>query len=219
MTEYVNGIPLGRLSRRYDLTGKKFTRLTVLGRSPQPHGYGNGRVWECRCDCGNTVYANTYCLLHGKVKSCGCYDNDAMAKHDTTHGESKTRLYHIWKSMKRRCSSKKYDHYDRYGGRGIIVCKEWKQSYVSFRDWAKSNGYAENLTIDRINNDGNYEPQNCRWVTQKQQERNRRDTVYVPLDGKQVPLAEAAERLGVNLKLAWERNHRGKPIAPKISEN
>lgn len=160
-----------------DLTGKRFGRLTVIERYGTVDGHA---AWKCKCDCGNKTVVNGKWLRAGKTTSCGCYHKELLAKRSKTHGMTKTRLYSIWHDMKNRCFYQKDKSFEDYGGRGITVCEEWKNSFESFRDWSLLNGYSDNLTIDRINNDGNYDPSNCRWVTMKEQcsNRRKRGTLY-----------------------------------------
>lgn len=155
-----------------DMTGERFFQTTVVGRS----GHQGAKIlWECKCDCGKTFYETRSNLLSGNVKSCGCEKTKRISQMNRTHGEShKTRLYRIWLNMKNRCSNPKYRQYDSYGGRGISVCKEWSEDFTAFRDWALKNGYKDDLTVDRINNDEGYKPENCRWATMKEQCANRR---------------------------------------------
>ena len=159
-----------------DLTGKRFGRLTVVQRVENtPHGCAR---WLCKCDCGNVKVIRTS-NLNGNTKSCGCLYKDTRAdlgrarkKYDTN-----SRLYHIWQGMKYRCLNKNGRRYKDYGGRGITICEEWKNDFQAFCNWAVCNGYRDDLSIDRIDNDKGYSPDNCRWATATEQNRNRRNTV------------------------------------------
>lgn len=152
--------------------GKKYGRLTVLnyiGRNA-----AGKPLFMCICECGKQTKTDYYSLQSGTTKSCGCFYKEKVGKATQKHGESRTRLYNIWIHMRNRCGKPKADNYKYYGARGICVCDEWKNSYETFRNWALANGYKENLTIDRIDVDGNYEPSNCRWTTVAEQNANKR---------------------------------------------
>lgn len=159
-----------------ELTGMKFGRWTVIGRA-ENNKKGN-TMWHCRCECGKQAIIVGYSLTRGRSKSCGCYHSERVSQANkdlkTTHGEKKTRLYRIWKGMKQRCFNPNDKDYEKYGGRGITICDEWKEDFCKFKSWALASGYAQELSIDRIENNGNYEPSNCRWATQSQQNSNRR---------------------------------------------
>lgn len=186
-----------------DLTGMKFGRLTVLredGRSNDGHV-----KWLCKCECGNLVSVISRDLRRGQ-QSCGCYRSIKNKELHKTHGKTNTRLFHIWGGMKARCCNPKSDSYNSYGGRGISVCEEWLNDFECFYDWSMSNGYRDDLTIDRIDFNGNYEPSNCRWATVKQQANNTRSNVYLEHEGKIQTMKMWAEELGIPYQLVRDRH-------------
>ena len=164
-------------------------------------------MWLCKCDCGNIVSIRGYSLRSGNTQSCGCIQKETNIKLRQTHGMAKTRLYNIWQSMKRRCSSPTMSCYKYYGGRGIKVCNEW-QSFEPFCEWALANGYTENLTIDRIDVNGNYALSNCRWITIQEQQRNKRRNHYITLNGETKLLKDWADGLGITTATLLERLER-----------
>ena len=182
---------MGKLS---DLTGLKFGRLTVIQRS----GTKNGHVaWLCKCDCGKTVVTIGNLLKSGKSKSCGCKKIETCGDTHRIHGKSNTRLYIAWQHMKQRCRNTQNDRYKYYGGRGISICDDWMQ-FEPFEQWALSNGYEDELTIDRIDVNGDYCPENCRWVTWETQQNNKRNNNIIEAFGEKRTLAEWSKISGVN---------------------
>lgn len=179
----------------FDLTNHTFGKLIAVRSERTSNGqYG----WLCQCECGNTIIARTTDLTRGHTKSCGC---------TRTHGLSKTPLYDAWYNIVRRCCIKSSKDYDRYGGRGITICDEWKD-YSKFYEWAIANGYEEGLTIDRINNKEGYNPSNCRFVTMKVQERNKRNNIHIVHNGESMLLIEFAERFAIPYTTVyWRYKH------------
>ena len=153
------------------LIGQKFGRLTVMSLAPKREGKSEIR-WLCACDCGKEHTVDSGHLKGGTISSCGCSNS--------THGETKTPLYAVWRNMRQRCHDKNYPRYADWGGRGISICKEW-DDFVAFKEWSLSSGYQPGLELDRENNDGNYAPENCRYVTSKENSRNRRSSKLNPM--------------------------------------
>lgn len=159
------------MSAKIDLTGQRFGRLTVIEEA----GRVNGTVtWRCRCDCGNESIVLGTNLRAGYSTSCGCYTRERAATENTRHGGRHDRLYAIWTGMRQRCNNPNSQAYKDYGGRGITVCPEWDHNFAAFRDWALANGYRADLSIDRVDNNGGYRPDNCRWATWHEQRINQR---------------------------------------------
>lgn len=186
-----------------DLTGKRFNRLTVIKREENyrdKRGCPYSR-WMCKCDCGNTIIVRAGELNNGHTQSCGCLNRERIAQAATRHGLGKTRLYHIYLGMIDRCfDGQNSRQYNNYGGRGITVCKEWMgaEGAKRFKQWAMENGYSNDLSLDRINVNGNYEPSNCRWVTMKVQNNNKRDNHYITIGDETKTMKQWAEEVGLN---------------------
>lgn len=192
--------------RLVDLTGKRVGKLTVIQRHYDPNK--KHTLWECKCNCGNMSIVSAYRLIHGLTKSCGCLRSEVTTKKNTTHGMSKTPLYNVWNSMRKRCYNENDKNYPSYGGRGIEVCPEWKDEFNEFQKWALSNGYCIGLTLDRIDNNGDYCAQNCRWVDTKTQNDNRRVSFLVTYNGETKPLHIWCEDLGLPYMRIWQRIKR-----------
>ena len=193
-----------------DRTGHRYGRLTAI---KVDHKDKNNRWhWLCKCDCGNYAVAAGDSLTKGLTRSCGCLAKEVLKSGDVRreHGMCGTRIYRIWKQMKTRCLNKNTPDYKKwYGGRGVTVCDEWRNDFKTFYDWAISNGYREDLTIDRIDSNGNYCPENCRWVDLKTQARNTRQNHLITYNGETHCLVEWAEILGVNVQVLRSRVYSG----------
>lgn len=189
-----------------DLTGEKYGRWTVV----ENLGYtGPKKYYWCRCECGTERRVPHGDLHSGKSKSCGCLKSELQTIRNTTHGKRDTRLFSIWSGMKTRCYNENTDSFKYYGGKGVIICDEWLNDFQTFYDWSMSNGYWDNLTIDRIDVNGNYAPDNCRWTTYKIQSTNRTNNHFVRINNETKALSEWAEESGINYHTVQDRLRRG----------
>lgn len=190
-----------------NLSGQRFGRWVVIERAPDritQKGYHN-IMWKCICDCGTEKEVRGKILTNGKSKSCGCLQKELLSE-----------LYTIWNSMRQRCNNPNHHAFGNYGGRGIKICSEWND-YSVFREWALSNGYDEkaprgDCTLDRIDMNKGYYPDNCRWANMREQADNRRDTIIVEYNDECHPLTVWAEILGINYPTLWKQYKQGKSI-------
>lgn len=192
------------MSRKNDLSGMRFGKLTVLNRSERKDSNNAKAYWDCICECGKRTTVHRANLLSGRTISCGCIRKELAIKQATKHNGSGTRLYRIWSGMHSRCYNSDIPQYQRYGGRGISVCAEWRDFSV-FKQWAESNGYSSELTLDRIDNYGDYSPQNCRWATKKKQANNTSKTTKVEWNGVEKSLGEWADVVNIPRQVLWKR--------------
>lgn len=202
-----------------NIIGKKFGRLTVISFSHNEQKYkcngnkgGLKRYFECRCDCGTIGKYELSHLISGNTKSCGCLRNERIVSSTTTHGLSKERIYSIWKLIKARCNKPYASGYLSYGGRGITICDEWankENGFINFYLWSIENGYNDNLTIERCNVDGNYEPSNCLWIPSFNQQKNTRKSIKVNINGESVCLKDACRVYNRKYITIYARMRRG----------
>lgn len=204
------------MSKLHDLTEMKFGRLRVIKRA-ENNKY-NRAQWLCECECGNTVIVSGNALLKGNTKSCGCLNAEMVKKSkNKIHGMTNTRLFNCWSAMKDRCSNENNQAYINYGGRGIKVCSEWLHDFQAFYDWAVSHGYADNLTLDRKDVNGNYCPENCQWITKKEQQSNKRTNRYIEYNGETKTIAEWARIAGISRGTLRGRIDSGWPIEKALT--
>lgn len=195
------------------LDGNKYGRLTVIKTFRE-----NGRTKvECICECGNTKVILADNLKRGKIKSCGCYHDEAAKDNNITHNLRYTRIYNIFMGMKHRCFNKNNRAYSRYGGKGVTICDEWLNNFKAFYDWSISHGYDDTLSIDRIDSNGNYEPNNCRWANRKTQSQNRTNIKTYTYNGETHYLSEWAAILNIKKATLANRIKQGWSIEKAFS--
>lgn len=198
------------MSKHKDLIGEKFNRLIVIEKVGLDKN--NQMQWLCECECGNMKIVTSHNLLNGSCKSCGCLNKELVSNRNrmrAIHGDCGTRLYHIWADMKSRCTNQNNPYFYRYGGRGITIYEEWCDSYVMFKEWALQNGYQKDLTLDRKNNDGNYEPSNCRWVNMSIQQNNKSSNKLLTYNGQTKTISEWSNELNIPCGTLYNRLHKG----------
>lgn len=208
------------MSKFENLVGKEFNRLKVI----EYVGKTNHRVsvYICQCVCGQKVTVRADRLKAGIVKSCGCLQREIATAMQMKHGGSDTRLYVVYKDILSRCSNPNSPKFKNYGGRGIDICEKWRNSFAEFRDWAYANGYDENApkgqcTIDRIDNNKGYSPDNCRWLTLKEQNNNRGNNIKFEINDKIFTLAQLAEMYGFSYSTLYSRVKKGWGIQKALS--
>lgn len=202
------------MPKKLDLIGKNFGRLIVISESGRD-GHG-ASLWECRCECGGTKRIRGAHLAKGCVKSCGCLLIERAIEYQTTHGQSKTPLYRRWRSMRGRCENPNDSEYRNYGGRGITVCSRWMLFEAFSEDMSPS--FLPSLEIDRIDTNGNYEPDNCQWVTRRENQRNKRNNHVIEFQGHKLTLVEWEELTGIKANTILTRIRRGWPLDRVLME-
>jgi hypothetical protein len=198
--------------------GDRYNRLTAI--EPRPKRLTNGGMWLFRCDCGNEIVTRGASVKNGHTRSCGCLHTEIVRSFSVKHGGvsngKPTRLYKTWMGMIERCRRPTNEFFHRYGGRGISVCDEWRD-FKTFQHWAMANGYKNNLYIDRIDNDGNYEPNNCRWATMVENAGHTSKTHNITIDGETHCAAEWARRIGSgDRNVCYWIKHYGEEITALI---
>jgi hypothetical protein len=197
-----------------DMTGQRFGRLVVVSRAESRN---KRAMWNCVCDCGNKVVVAGKDMRDGKTKSCGCYHKEHYStpprmtgskNPSYKHGKSGSKLFGVWASIVQRCTNKNNKAFHMYGARGITVCKEWETDFQAFHDWAIANGYASGLSIDRINNNDGYSPDNCRWVCSLTQNNNKRSNILISRNGETHTLSEWARIKNLPYKAVLARYYR-----------
>lgn len=205
--------------RTEDLTGRTFSRLTVIKfalRRKSPNGT-NKYLWECRCRCGSVKKVEAAPLKQGRVQSCGCLQKEITIQRCFKHGLTHHPIYNSWCCMKSRCMNPNFPEFKRYGKRGIEICNRWLKSFGNFLE-DMGHSWKPGLTIDRINNDGNYEPGNCRWATAREQCSNKRNTLKVTFNGEQRPLKQLSEEFGINYTTVRSRLKSGASVLDALTK-
>jgi len=191
--------------KKVDLVGEKFGRWTVMSKAKNK---GKNTAWNCLCECGTERSVLTHNLTRGKSSSCGCGQKEAASKANTTHGKRNTKLYGVYSGMKQRCYNENSPAYEYYGGKGVYICKEWLDDFMNFYNWAKANGYGKDMSIDRIDPNGNYEPDNCRWVTMEKQQNNKLNSMFIIIGNEKKTISEWAKTRKTNQQTLYSKIYR-----------
>lgn len=209
------------MAKSLNLTELKYGRLRVVHRTESVRTKSGTLItmWHCICDCGKETNVSTGNLRSGHTISCGCLGSRAtVGKRSITHNKSYCGLYSVWSGIKRRCYNPHEEGYHKYGGRGISMCDDWKNDFQSFYEWAIGHGYNKSLSIDRIDNNGNYCPENCRWTTAKEQSYNRRNTIYLEFLGETKNLWEWEQETGIPASRIDDRLRKGWSVARALTQ-
>ena len=198
------------MAKIVNLAGLRFGRLLVI-KNVGTDRNGSSK-WLCKCDCGNKKIVTNSNLRNNSTKSCGCLQKENKTKHNKWN----TRIYRIYYGIKQRCYNPKYSRYYDYGGRGITVCDEWKNDFMSFYNWAMANGYRDDLTIDRIDVNGNYKPHNCRWISREEQQSNTRKSHFIEYNGKKQTMAQWSRELKLSPNTIKFHLNKGRTIEDVI---
>lgn len=190
-----------------NLLGQRFGRLIVIQKLPTKN---ERTMWLCRCDCGNLTEASCNKLTMGVKRSCSCYKLERIKEASTKHGGKGTPLYNVWRGIKERCYCPKNKAFKYYGGKGVEVCTEWKDDFGTFKKWAEDNGYKQGLTIDRLDNNKNYEPSNCRWTTMREQSNNKTNISKYEINGELYSLRDLSEKFNLPIDVLYYRVKRAK---------
>lgn len=192
------------MSKISDLSGKKFNRIKIIEFS---HSEKGNSVWKCQCDCGKIFYCQARMFKHEKTKSCGCLKKEKWKKRITTHGMAYSPEYIVWNNMKNRCNNKNHTSYNLYGGRKIKICERWINSFENF--FEDMGHRPKNHTLERIDNDGDYTPDNCKWATRKKQNMNKSDNHLITFNNNTQTLGEWADEIGIKYTTLFARIKRG----------
>ena len=207
-------------SKKKDIVGQKFGRLTVVSYVPIYEREKKERQWLCRCECGNYIQANGTKLRHGHTRSCGCLLKDRIKEVCGKYVHTDKTMYMKYRGVYQRCYDESFKKYGNYGGRGIKMCSEWADKgsgFDAFYEWAMENGYRPDLTLDRIDVNGNYEPSNCRWITNQEQQNNKRTNVFLTYNGETHTMTEWARTLGVPFgKIRYHIRYKNRSLADFI---
>lgn len=201
------------MNSTHNMIGEHFGDWTVIAKSEPKNGK---TIWKCKCKCGKTKDVYGCNLLSGKSKGCGCTRDKTARQRMQTHGESHTKLYYVWHTMLRRCEDHNTKSYADYGKRGICVCEEWHK-YETFKQWAYLSGYSDGLEINRKDNNGNYEPNNCEWVTKSENMNNTRRTRYYEYKGGRYTVRQLSEMCGYSYKTIQNRLYSGWSVDESIT--